>query len=253
MTAAHADLAELYWNFEAHISGVGDSIVQTETRPVAPAGSPASPPRPESEPEAKGTKDAAGQRPVWTGRGPTLAGLPGASALSPAGRRRFPPRRRGCRAASAPSWGDVHRAPAAVTGPGGHSLDGRPWPWGLVLPPPQGLAGPPLCTQGPLLCGRRSRTAGRDFSLSAADRGLFSGHTTSESVRTSVQGEAQLYLPVGAHTRACVMYTCTHACKTHTHVYTCRCGMSAACFPSWLLHFRGVGETLCRLRVKAAV
>lgn len=178
------------------------------------------PRRPESEPEAKGTKDAAGQRPVWTGRGPALAGLPGASALSPAGRRRFPPRRRGCRAASAPSWGDVHRAPAAVTGPGGHSLDGRPWPWGLVLPPPQGLAGPPLCTQGPLLCGRRSRTAGRDFSLSAADRGLFSGHTTSESVRTSVQGEAQLYLPVGAHTRACVMYTCT--CLRHVkHTRMC--------------------------------
>lgn len=178
------------------------------------------PRRPESEPEANGTKDAAGQRPVWTGRGPALAGLPGASALSPAGRRRFPPRRRGCRAASAPSWGDVHRAPAAVTGPGGHSLDGRPWPWGLVLPPPQGLAGPPLCTQGPLLCGRRSRTAGRDFSLSAADRGLFSGHTTSESVRTSVQGEAQLYLPVGAHTRACVMYTCT--CLRHVkHTRMC--------------------------------
>lgn len=178
------------------------------------------PRRPESEPEAKGTKDAAGQRPVWTGRGPALAGLPGASALSPAGRRRFPPRRRGCRAASAPSWGDVHRAPAAVTGPGGHSLDGRPWPWGLVLPPPQGLAGPPLCTQGPLLCGRRSRTAERDFSLSAADRGLFSGHTTSESVRTSVQGEAQLYLPVGAHTRACVMYTCT--CLRHVkHTRMC--------------------------------
>lgn len=135
------------------------------------------PRRPESEPEANGTKDAAGQRPVWTGRGPALAGLPGASALSPAGRRRFPPRRRGCRAASAPSWGDVHRAPAAVTGPGGHSLDGRPWPWGLVLPPPQGLAGPPLCTQGPLLCGRRSPHSRKGFfSLSRRPRLVLRSH-----------------------------------------------------------------------------